>query len=405
MIQTAARVGVFTESVIREMTRLAMEHGAINLAQGFPDFPAPAELVEAASRAMADGYNQYAITWGSPRLRQALAEKVRWFNGLQVDPERNITVTCGATEAMMATLLATVNPGDEVIVFEPFYENYGPDAKLSGAVPRFIRLRLEEGFPFDPDEIRAAITPRTRAMIINTPHNPTGKVFTRGELETLAEICRRHDLLAITDEVYEHIVYDGHAHTTLAALPEMAERTVIVNSVSKSYSVTGWRVGWTIAPPALTDGIRKVHDFLTVGAAAPLQEAAATALAFPRSYYAQLAATYQRKRDTLLAILRGAGFGCLVPAGAYYIMCDIGPLGYEDDDTLTMHLITEVGVAPVPGSSFFHEPAHGRRYVRFAFPKREETFDEVRARLARLRPRAGASGLARGRTSSSPRPG
>ena len=405
MIQTAARVGVFTESVIREMTRLAMEHGAINLAQGFPDFPAPAELVEAASRAMADGYNQYAITWGSPRLRRALAEKVRWFNGLEVDPERNITVTCGATEAMMATLLATVNPGDEVIVFEPFYENYGPDAKLSGAVPRFIRLRLAEGFPFDPDEIRAAITPRTRAMIINTPHNPTGKVFTRDELETLAEICRRHDLLAITDEVYEHIVYDGHAHTTLAALPEMAERTVIVNSVSKSYSVTGWRVGWTIAPPAITDGIRKVHDFLTVGAAAPLQEAAATALAFPRSYYAKLAATYQRKRDTLLAILREAGFGCLVPAGAYYIMCDIAPLGYEDGDALTMHLITEVGVAPVPGSSFFHEPAHGRRFVRFAFPKREETFDEVRARLARLRPRAGASGPARGRTSSSRGPG
>lgn len=406
MARTAARVGVFTESVIREMTRLAMEHGALNLAQGFPDFPAPAELLEAAARALAEGYNQYAITWGSPRLRRALAEKVRWFNGLEVDPERNITVTCGATEAMMATLLATVDPGDEVIVFEPFYENYGPDTKLSGAVPRFIRLRLTEGFPFDPDEIRAAITPRTRAIIINTPHNPTGKVFTRSELETIADLCRRHDLLAITDEVYEHIVYDGRAHTTLAALPGMAERAVIVNSVSKSYSVTGWRVGWTIAPPAITDGIRKVHDFLTVGAAAPLQEAAVAALAFPRAYYTQLAATYQRKRDTLLGILQEAGFACLVPAGAYYIMCDIGALGYDDDEALTMHLIKDIGVAPVPGSSFFHTPAHGKRYVRFAFPKRDETFEDVRARLGRLRRRAGASGLTRGRASTStPRPG
>ncbi len=387
MVETAARVGVFTESVIREMTRLALEHGGINLAQGFPDFAAPPELCDAAARALADGHNQYAITWGSPRLRAALAEKVRWFNGLEVDPERNITVTCGATEAMMATMLATVNPGDEVIVFEPFYENYGPDAKLSGAVPRFVRLRLEPGFPFDPDELRAAVTPRTKAVIVNTPHNPTGKVFSRDELEIIADLCRRHDLLAITDEVYEHIVYDGRAHVSLATLPGMAERTVIVNSVSKSYSVTGWRIGWTIAPAHIADGIRKVHDFLTVGAAAPLQEAAVTALRFPREYYARLAAMYQRKRDTLLAILRDAGFACLVPGGAYYIMCDITPLGYDDDYALTMHLIKDVGVAPVPGSSFFYEPAAGRRYVRFAFPKREETFGEVRARLSRLRPR------------------
>ncbi len=388
MVETAARVGVFTESVIREMTRLAMEHGAINLAQGFPDFPAPAELCEAAARALAEGHNQYAITWGSPRLRQALAEKVRWFNGIRADPERNITVTCGATEAMMATMLATVNPGDEVIVFEPFYENYGPDAKLSGAVPRFVRLRLEPGFPFDPEELRAAVTPKTKAIIVNTPHNPTGKVFSRAELELIADLCQRHDLLAITDEVYEHILYDGQAHLSLAALPGMAERTVIVNSVSKSYSVTGWRIGWTIAPAGIADGIRKVHDFLTVGAAAPLQEAAVTALRFPRDYYARLAAMYQRKRDALLGILRDAGFGCLVPAGAYYIMCDIGPLGYEDDEAFTAHLIREVGVAPVPGSSFFHIPGPGRRYVRFAFPKREETFGQVRARLSRLRPAA-----------------
>jgi aspartate/methionine/tyrosine aminotransferase len=391
MVETAARVGVFTESVIREMTRLAAIHGGINLAQGFPDFPAPADLVEAAARALREGYNQYAITWGAPAFRQALAEKVRWFNGIEVDPERHITVTCGATEAMMATLLASVNPGEEVIVFEPFYENYGPDTKLSGAVPRFVQLRLEPGFPFDPEEVRAQITPRTKAIIINTPHNPTGKVFSRAELEFIADLCQRHNLLAITDEVYEHIVYDGQTHTTLAALPGMAERTVIINSISKSYSVTGWRVGWTIAPDAIADGIRKVHDFLTVGAAAPLQEAAITALRFPRTYYTDLAAMYQRKRDALLGILKDAGFRCLVPSGAYYIMCDISPFGYDDDYAFTMHLIKDIGVAPVPGSSFFHDPASGRRFVRFAFPKREETFDDVRARLARLGARAGAA--------------
>ncbi|HYM91608.1 MAG TPA: aminotransferase class I/II-fold pyridoxal phosphate-dependent enzyme [bacterium] len=252
MITTASRVGVFTESVIREMTRLAAEHGGINLAQGFPDFPAPAELVEAAARALREGYNQYAITWGAPAFRQAIAEKVRRFNGITVDPDRHITVTCGATEAMMATLLAVVNPGEEVIIFEPFYENYGPDTKLSGAVPRFVRLRLEPDFPFDPDEIRAQISPRTKAIIVNSPHNPTGKVFSQTELDQVADLCHRHNLLAITDEVYEHILYDGHTHRTLASLPGMAERTVIVNSLSKSYSVTGWRVGWTIAPPTIT---------------------------------------------------------------------------------------------------------------------------------------------------------
>jgi aspartate/methionine/tyrosine aminotransferase len=393
MIETAARVGVFTESVIREMTRLAAEHDGINLAQGFPDFPAPAELLAAAARALEEGYNQYAITWGAPNFRRALAEKVRGFNGIIADPERNITVTCGATEAMMATLLATVNPGEEVIVFEPFYENYGPDAKLSGAVPRFVPLRLEPCFPFDPDQLRAAVTPRTKAIIVNTPHNPTGKVFTRTELEEIADLCQRHNLLAITDEVYEHIIYDGHAHISLATLPGMADRTVTVNSISKSYSVTGWRVGWTIAPAPIADGIRKVHDFLTVGAAAPLQEAAVTALRFPRQYYENLAAMYTRKRDTLLSILSEAGFRCLVPSGAYYIMCDITPFGYDDDYEFTMHLIRDIGVAPVPGSSFFFDPAAGRRWVRFAFPKREETFEDVRARLRRLRarPRAAAA--------------
>lgn len=388
MILTAARVGVFTESVIREMTRLAMEHGAINLAQGFPDFPAPANLLAAGAQALADGHNQYAVTWGAPRLRQAIAEKVRWFNGLEVEPDRHITVTCGATEAMMATMLATINPGDEVIVFEPFYENYGPDAKLSGAVPKFVPIRLAPGFPIDLDDVKAAITPYTKAIILNTPHNPTGKVFTREELEGVADLCQRHNLLAFTDEVYEHIIYDGGRHVSLAALPGMRERTVVVNSISKSYSVTGWRIGWTIAPPHISDGIRKVHDFLTVGAAAPLQEAAVTALGFPRTYYAELAAMYQRKRDALLEILREAGFECLVPGGAYYIMCDITPFGFESDEAFTKYLIEQVGVAPVPGYSFFHDPAAGRRYVRFAFPKRDETFAEVRRRLGALRPRA-----------------
>jgi len=394
MILTAARVGVFTESVIREMTRLAMEHGALNLAQGFPDFPAPAELLAAGARALADGHNQYAVTWGAPNLRKAIAEKVRWFNGLEVEPDRHITVTCGATEAMMATMLATINPGDEVIVFEPFYENYGPDAKLSGAVPKFVPIRLASGFPIDLDEVRSAITPCTKAIILTTPHNPTGKVFSRAELEGIAALCLRHNLLAFTDEVYEHIIYDGHRHLSLASLPGMQERTVVINSISKSYSVTGWRVGWTIAPPQITDGIRKVHDFLTVGAAAPLQEAAVTALGFPRAYYADLAAMYQRKRDALLAILREADFECFVPAGAYYIMCDITPFGFESDEVFTKYLIEQVGVAPVPGYSFFHEPASGRRYVRFAFPKRDETFAEVRRRLAGLRPRAAASAAA-----------
>jgi aspartate/methionine/tyrosine aminotransferase len=348
---------------------------------------------------MRDGYNQYAITWGAPHFREAIAEKVRWANGIIADPERNITVTCGATEAMMATLLATVNPGEEVIVFEPFYENYGPDTKLSGAVPRFVQLRLEPGFPFDPDELRRAISSRTKAIIINTPHNPTGKVFGRAELELIADLCQQHNLLAITDEVYEHILYDGHTHTSLATLPGMAERTVTVNSLSKSYSVTGWRVGWTIAPAPIADGIRKVHDFLTVGAAAPLQEAGVAALRFPREYYTNLAAMYQRKRDTLLGILEEAGFRCLLPSGAYYIMCDITPFGYEDDVEFTMHLIREIGVAPVPGSSFYHDPSSGRGYVRFAFPKREETFDEVRNRLRRLQARP-ASGASEARTAA-----
>jgi len=386
MAHTAARVGFFTESVIREMTRLNNLHGGVNLAQGFPDFPPPAELVDAAARALQDGYHQYAITWGSPRLRAAIAEKFAWYNGVEVDPERHVTVTCGATEAMIATLLAVADPGDEVVIFEPFYENYGPDTLLSGAVPRYVPLDLEDpGYAFDRDALVRAFSPRTRAIIVNTPHNPTGKVFTRAELELIADLCRRWDALAITDEVYEHLLYDGKEHISIASLPGMAERTVTINSLSKTYSVTGWRVGWTIVRDAgITTAIRKAHDFLTVGAAAPLQEAGAVALRFPRPYYTGLAAMYQARRDRLLGILREAGFRCFVPSGAYYIMTEISGLGYDDDVAFAKMLVTDAGVASVPGSSFYHDPARGRRYIRFAYPKREETLAEVGRRLARF---------------------
>ncbi|OFX14039.1 MAG: aminotransferase [Armatimonadetes bacterium RBG_19FT_COMBO_69_19] len=386
MGRTANRVGLFTESVIREMTRLSNLHGGVNLAQGFPDFPAPGELIEAASRALHEGYNQYAITWGSPRLRQAIAEKLAWYNGVEVDPDRHVTVTCGATEAMIATLLAVANPGDEVIIFEPFYENYGPDALLTGAVPRYVQLILDDAdYAFDRDALVRAFSRRTRAIIINTPHNPTGKVFSRAELELIADLCRAHDTLAITDEVYEHLLYDGREHVSIAALPGMAERTVTINSLSKTYSVTGWRVGWTsIRDAEIATAIRKAHDFLTVGAPAPLQEAGAVALRFPRTYYTDLAAMYQGKRDRLLGILRDAGFRCFVPSGAYYIMTDITAFGYDDGAAFARMLVRDVGVASVPGSSFYRDPARGARHVRFAYPKKEETLAEVERRLTRL---------------------
>jgi aminotransferase len=373
----------FTESVIREMTRLANLHGAVNLSQGFPDFPAPQEVKDAAARAIAADVNQYAITWGSRSLRQAIAAKFQRLYGVPVDPEREVTVTCGSTEAMIATLLAVLNPGDEVVVFEPFYENYGPDAILSGAVPRFVTLRPPD-WSFDPDELARAFGARTRAVILNTPNNPTGKVFTREELSLIADLCQRHDALAVTDEIYEHILYDGAVHLPLAAFPGMAERTVTINGMSKTYSVTGWRVGWTIAPPVVTSAIRKVHDFLTVGAAAPLQEAGALALALPDTYYQQLAAAYTRRRDRLVPILEGAGFRVYVPRGAYYVMTEIDGLGWDDDVAFARHLVEQVGVAVVPGSSFYRDPADGRRQVRFAFCKKDATLDEAERRLARL---------------------
>ena len=379
----------FTESVIREMTRLSDEHGAVNLSQGFPDFAAPEAVKTAARDAIAADINQYAVTWGARPLRDAVAREFTRRYGVAVDPDTQVTVCCGSTEAMMSTMLATLDPGDEVVVFEPFYENYGPDAILSGAVPRYVTLH-EPDWTVDPDALAAAFNDRTRAIIINTPNNPTGKVFTRAELTTIAELCRRWDVLAITDEIYEHIIYDGCRHVPMAAIDGMADRTVTLNSLSKTYSVTGWRVGWAIAPPGLTGAIRKVHDFLTVGAAAPLQEAGAVALSFPETYYAELAAGYQRRRDMLLALLEPRGFVCFTPRGAYYVMTDIGGFGFADDVEFSRYLVQEVGVAVVPGSSFYHDPALGRTKVRFTFCKRDETLQEAGRRLQAVAARAAA---------------
>jgi aminotransferase len=374
----------FTESVIREMTRLNDLHGGVNLSQGFPDFPAPSVVKEAACAAIRADVNQYAVTWGARGLREAIAREFTRRYGVPVAADEQVTVCCGATEAMMATMLAVIDPGDEVVVFEPFYENYGPDAILSGARPRYVTLR-EPDWRFDPDELAAAFGNRTRAIILNTPNNPTGKVFTRGELETIAALCRRWDALAISDEIYEHIVYDGCRHVPIASLDGMAERSVTINSLSKTYSVTGWRVGWAISPPALTGAIRKVHDFLTVGAAAPLQEAGVAALGIPDVYYAELAANYCRRRDRLLAILEGRSFTCFRPSGAYYIMTDIGAFGFEDDVQFARYLVKEIGVAAVPGSSFYHDPGMGRTKLRFCFCKQDETLTEAEIRLEKLR--------------------
>ncbi|MEE2613156.1 MAG: aminotransferase class I/II-fold pyridoxal phosphate-dependent enzyme [Acidobacteriota bacterium] len=371
------------------MTRLSDKHGAVNLSQGFPDFAAPEAVKTAARDAIAADINQYAVTWGARPLREAVAREFTRRYGVAVDPETQVTVCCGSTEAMMSTMLATLDPGDEVVVFEPFYENYGPDAILSGAVPRYVTLH-EPDWTVDPDALAAAFNDRTRAIIINTPNNPTGKVFTRAELTTIAELCRQWDVLAITDEIYEHIIYDGCRHVPMAAIDGMADRTVTLNSLSKTYSVTGWRVGWAIAPPGLTGAIRKVHDFLTVGAAAPLQEAGAVALSFPETYYAELAAGYQRRRDMLLALLEPRGFVCFTPRGAYYVMTDIGGFGFADDVEFSRYLVQEVGVAVVPGSSFYHAPALGRTKVRFTFCKRDETLKKAGRRLQAVAARAAA---------------
>ena len=382
----SAKAERFTESVIREMTRLAMRHGAVNLAQGFPDFPAPAEIKQAAQDAITADINQYAITWGAKALRDVIAEKFARTQGVQVDPEREITVCCGSTAGMMAAMMAVINPGDEVVIFEPFYENYGPDAILSGAAPRFVKLRPPD-WSFDRDQLAAAFGPSTKAIILNTPNNPTGKVFARAELEFIRDLCVRWNTFAITDEIYEHILYDGAEHISIAGLEGMRERAITINGMSKTYSVTGWRVGWAIASPEATSAIRKVHDFLTVGAPAPLQQAGAVALRLPESYYQRLAAGYTVRRDGMLSILERAGFACFKPDGAYYIMTDISAFGFPDDAAFSRYLVEEIGVAVVPGSSFYNNPAEGRRQVRFTFCKTERTLEAAAERLAKLRRR------------------
>ena len=383
--RVSAKSARFTESVIREMTRLSNLHGAVNLSQGFPDFPAPEAIKQEASHAVMADVNQYAITWGSQRLRQALVAKHERFTGLAFDPEREVVVCCGATECMIATLMAIVDPGDEVIVFEPFYENYGPDAILSGATPRFVRLR-EPDWSFDPAELERSFNERTRAIVVNTPNNPTGKVFTRAELESIAALCRRWNVVAVTDEIYEHIVYAGE-HVSMATLEGMRERTVTISGLSKTWSVTGWRIGWCLAPPAITDAIRKVHDFLTVGAPAPLQEAAAVALAMPSEYYAALARGYRERRDFLLPVLEAAGFGVFPPHGAYYVMTDVSGFGFADDVAFARFLVSEVGVAGVPGSSFYSDPASGRQRLRFHFARKRETLEAAAERFQSLKAR------------------
>ncbi len=384
------KASLFTESVIREMTREALKHGAVNLSQGFPDFAAPEDIKQVAIKAIADDINQYAITWGARDFREAIAKKTKWYLGLEIDPETELTVTCGSTEGMIAAMMATVNPGDEVIVFEPFYENYAPDAILSDARPRYVPLRAPD-WSFDGDELRDAFNSKTKAIIICNPNNPTGKVFTRGEMEFIAKLCQQFDALCFTDEIYEHIIYPRAGaeieHISMAQIEGMRERTVIVNSMSKTYSVTGWRVGYCIAPPEITSGIRKVHDFLTVGAAAPLQAAGAYALSLPAEYYDRLQTDYRARRDVLLPVLQKAGFKTFRPDGAYYVMTDISSFGFTDDVEFTRHLIREVGVACVPGSSFYSVPERGAQQVRFCFCKKDETLLLAAERLKKLRAR------------------
>ena len=388
----SAKAEQFTESVIREMTRLALKHGAVNLSQGFPDFAAPAEIKEAARQAISDDINQYAITWGAKPLRDAIVEKFEHTQGMKYDPEREITICCGSTEAMMSTMLAIINPGDEIVVFEPFYENYGPDAILSGATPRFVNLRPPD-WSFDEKELAAAFGPHTKAIILNTPNNPTGKVFSREELEFIRDLCVRWNAYCVTDEIYEHILYDGAEHVSMARVDGMRSRTVVINGMSKTYSVTGWRVGWALAPPEATAAIRKVHDFLTVGAAAPLQQAGAMALKLPQAYYQKLATDYAVRRERLLNILTKAGFTVFKPRGAYYIMTDIGRFADPDpvrfpadtrDVRFAKYLVQEIGVAVVPGSSFYNDPNDGATQVRFTFCKKESTLAAAEQRLSRL---------------------
>ena len=382
------KVARFTESVIRDMSRQAAQHNAVNLAQGFPDFPAPEEIKRAAQEAVGKDINQYAITWGSRHLRAAIARQMQLWQGVTIDPETEVTVCCGSTEAMMAALLATTNPGEEVIIFEPYYENYGPDTILSGAKPVFVKLRppqeLNGEWTFDEHQLRAAFHSHTKAIIVNTPNNPTGKVFSRPELELIRDLCLEFNVLAITDEIYEHILYDGAKHISLVELDGMRDRTIVINGMSKTFSVTGWRVGWAVAAPQITSANRKVHDFLTVGAPAPLQEAGAVALSLPPTYYQDLAARYLARRNHLMPVLDKAGFLCFRPRGAYYVMTDISAFGFDNDLLFAKHLVQNIGIACVPGSSFYNDPRDGARQVRFAFCKREQTLDAAAERFRKL---------------------
>lgn len=380
----ADRLQYFKESVIREMTRIASQYDAVNLGQGMPDFEAPAEIKNAACKAIQDGFNQYAITWGAPVLRVAIATKARDFNKIPCDPNRNITVCCGATECMMATMLALINPGDEVILFQPFYENYGPDVLLCGAKPVWIRLQ-PPGWGFDPDDLRRAFSSKTRAIILNTPSNPTGHVSTLEELTLIAELCQKYNAYCFTDEIYEYILHVDLPHISIASLPGMADRTVTISGLSKTFSITGWRLGYCIASEEITNAIRKVHDFLTIGAAHPLQVAGATAIGLPQSYYEDVRAGYTRRRDLFLPYLREAGFTVFEPEGAYYVMTDIAPLGWDDDTAFVRWMIETIGVSAVPGSSFYYPQQDGKTRVRFMFAKRDETLHEAGKRLQQIR--------------------
>jgi aspartate/methionine/tyrosine aminotransferase len=381
----ARRTHSFTESVIREMTRIANQHEAVNLAQGFPDFPMPEPMKDAACAAIHGDINQYAVTWGSSALRIAIAEKYRRFYGMVVDHDREVTVTCGATEAMAAVFLALIDPGDEVIIFEPYYENYGPDAILAGAVPTFVPLERPH-WTIDPDLLAKAFTKRTKAIVLNTPHNPTGRVFTRAEMTMIADLCIKHDVWAITDEIYEHIRYAGEHHV-MAMWPGMRDRTITISGLSKTFSCTGWRLGYTVAPEAQTSAIRKVHDFLTVGAPAPLQAAGAVGMHFDADYYNHMALDYRARRSILCDSLTEAGFTFTQPEGAYYVLADFSGLSDMDDVTFAKWMIEEIGVATVPGSSFYspENKEMGRSLVRFAFCKKYETLKRAADRLVTIR--------------------
>ena len=373
------------------MTQLCLKHNAINLSQGTPAYQPPDEVKNAAIAAIQDGYNQYSITWGAPTFREAIAQKMTTFNNIPTDADKDVTVTCGSTEGMLSTLLAIINPGDEVIIFEPYYENYGPDTIISGAKPVYVALRekhTQEGelcFTYDFSELQNAFTANTKAIIINTPNNPLGKVFTLDELQQIANLCCEYDCIAVTDEIYEHMIYDEKQHISIGSLPEMQDRTITVSGLSKTYSMTGWRLGYVVAPETLTSAIRKMHDFITVGAPHPLQRAGVAALNLPDTYYQELIDKYDKNRMRLVNVLKEAGFQCHPPEGAYYIMTDITDFGFPDDTTFAQWLVKEIGVGGVPGSSFYSHPNLGKTKFRFMFSIADQVLTEAGERLMKIR--------------------